>query len=294
MMEAALNLNALRAVADPPEMSLEEAINYALASRGSGVRRRLAIGVGRACNLRPDDSRALAEGIECFHHASLILDDLPCMDNADERRGRACLHRVAGEDQAVLVALTLINRAYTGCWAVAARYPRRAAMAARLVARCMGEQGILDGQSRDLYFRPGGGAPEVRAIAVQKTGMLLKLALLLPALLSGADWRTLLKLARLANDWGRLYQAIDDFRDMRLSGEKTGKTPFRDLQNTRPNLVIALGPDAAVAELQLLEARAGRICAFLAQRDSDWKVLEEFHTRLGEKTTRIRVAMEAA
>jgi hypothetical protein len=81
---------------------------------------------------------------------------------------------------------------------------------------------------------------------------------------------------------------------MRLSGEQTGKTPFRDLQNARPNLVVALGPEAAVAELQLLEARAGQICAGLVQRDSDWKVLEEFHARLGEKTTRIRVAMEAA
>jgi geranylgeranyl pyrophosphate synthase len=293
-MEAALKLNALRSVVDLPQMNLGEAIDYALHAQGSGVRRALAIGVGAASQMRPADGRVLAEAIESFHHASLILDDLPCMDDADERRGRACLHRVAGEDQAVLVALALINRAYTDCWAVAARYPKRTVMAARLVASCMGERGILDGQSRDLYFRPGRGASEVRAIAVQKTGMLLKLALLLPALLGGADWRILLQLARLANDWGRLYQAIDDFSDMCLSGESTGKTPFRDLQNARPNLVVALGPETAVAELVMLEERAACISTGLARRDSAWELLEHFHARLGEKTMRIRVAMEAA
>ena len=43
----------------------------------------------------------LAEGIEYFHHALLIFDDLPCIDDAVERRGRRCVHRVAGESQAM-------------------------------------------------------------------------------------------------------------------------------------------------------------------------------------------------
>jgi len=294
MMEAVLHLNELRAVAEAPELSLAEAMDYAMASRGSEVRRALAVSVGRACGMLPVDAGASAEAVESFHHASLILDDLPCMDDAEERRGRACLHRVAGEDQAILTALALINQAYTGCWSVAARYPQRSGMAAKLVASCMGECGILDGQSRDLHFRPGRGAVEVRAIAVQKTGMLLKLALLLPAVLGGADWRTLLRLAKLANLWGRLYQAIDDFSDMLLSGEATGKTPFRDLQYSRPNLVVALGPESASAELQILERRARRISQSFAQRGGAWQALQQFHARLGEKATRIRVAMEAA
>ena len=293
-MEAALNLNALREVAEEPQLSLSEAVDYALASRGSGVRRELTAAVARASGLTGADAGTLAEAIESFHHASLILDDLPCMDNAEERRGRACLHRVAGEDQAILAALALINQAYTGCWAVASRYPCRAGMAAKLVSSSMGECGILEGQAKDLNFRNARGADEVREIAIQKTGMLLKLALLLPAVLGGADWCTLLRLARLANSWGRLYQAIDDFSDMLLTGEPTGKTPFRDMQNERPNLVVALGPDLAITELKMLETYAGRICCGFVQHSEDWQTLQDFHARLREKTARIRLAMEAA
>lgn len=293
-MEAAFDWNVLRAVPDPLPMGLDEAIEYALSCRGSGVRQTLAGAVGRTCGLRVDDADALAGAIESFHHASLILDDLPCMDDAAERRGRACLHRVAGEDQAILAALALINHGYTGCWRVSAAYPRRAGMAARLVANCMGERGILDGQSRDLHFQPVCGAAAVRTIAVQKTGMLLKLALVLPAVLSGADWGTLLRLSRLALLWGRLYQGIDDFSDLLLAGESSGKTPFRDLSQARPNLVVALGLQAASKELAVLAARADSICRDFVERDEDWIMLEQFHARMGEKTARIRAAVEAA
>lgn len=291
---AALKLNTLHAMAAAPQMSLRGAIDYTLAGRGSGVRRELATAVGRACGMRTVDALELAQSVELFHHASLLLDDLPCMDDADERRGRTCLHRVAGEAQAILAALALINQAYTGCWSVAANYPLRAAVAAKLVATCMGERGILKGQSRDLHFRVGLGAAEVRGIAVQKTGMLLKLALVLPAVLGGADWRTLLRLTRLAYLWGRLYQAIDDFSDLLLLEQDSGKTPFRDVRKERPNLVVALGPDAASLELLTLEAKAGLICRSLFPQCEDGQVLQQFHARIREKTTRIRVAMEAA
>jgi geranylgeranyl pyrophosphate synthase len=293
-MEAAFELNILRSVPTPQPMSLREAIDYALTCRGSGVRQALAGAVGRACGMRAADADALAGAIESFHHASLILDDLPCMDDAVERRGRACLHRAAGEDQAILAALALINQGYTECWRVAVNYPLRTGMAAKLVAACMGERGILDGQSRDLHYAPGCGAAEVRTIAVQKTGMLLKLALVLPAVMGGASRSTLLELSRLAKVWGRLYQGIDDFSDLLLSGESTGKTAFRDLSQARPNLVVALGLKPASVELATLEERAGMLCEAFAQQGEVWSMLQQFHAQLGEKTARIRVAMEAA
>jgi len=293
-MKAALNVTVLQAVPDLAPMGLDEAIEYALSCRGSGVRQALAGRVGRACGMRARDAEALAGAIESFHHASLILDDLPCMDDATERRGRACLHRVAGEDQAILAALALINEGYTSCWRVASAYPQRAAMAGRLVAGCMGERGILDGQSRDLHFHPGCGASEVRTIAVQKTGMLLKLALVLPAVLGGAEWGTLLALARLAKLWGRLYQGIDDFSDLLLTGDSSGKTPFRDLSQARPNLVVAFGLQAARKELTALSVRSGAICRDFAECGEAWLVLRQFHARLSEKVERIRAAVEAA
>ncbi|MGB0744360.1 MAG: polyprenyl synthetase family protein [Opitutales bacterium] len=293
-MEAALCINSWAAVSPPPEYTLEESLDYALACEGSGVRERLTRELSRANGLLVVDASLLADSVESFHCASLILDDLPCMDDATERRGRACLHLVAGEDQAMLAALALINRAYTGFWKVAARYPQKSALAAKLVGRCMGESGILYGQSRDLAFQAGLGEREVRTIAEHKTGMLLQLALMLPALLGGADWRSLLRLARLAKGWGRLYQGIDDFSDMLMTGESTGKTPYRDLRQERPNLVVALGPERALAELRNLEVSSIRICRSFQGRGSAWRILEDFHARLGDKVARIQGALEAA
>lgn len=55
----------------------------------------------------------LACGIEYFHLASLLLDDLPCMDNATKRRGHECMHIKYGEANTILAALSLISRSYT-------------------------------------------------------------------------------------------------------------------------------------------------------------------------------------
>src|SRR5439155_1387888 len=50
--------------------------------------------------------------IEMVHTASLILDDLPCMDDAATRRGRPTCHVAHGESTAILAAFALLNRAF--------------------------------------------------------------------------------------------------------------------------------------------------------------------------------------
>ena len=63
---------------------------------------------------RADPRRVLPAGgaIEMVHTASLILDDLPSMDDARARRGRPACHVVHGEATAILAAFALLNRAY--------------------------------------------------------------------------------------------------------------------------------------------------------------------------------------
>ena len=61
-------------------------------------------------------AKDLAIALEYFHTASLLFDDLPCMDNASERRGVPCVHLAFGEAGAILAALALINRAYALSW----------------------------------------------------------------------------------------------------------------------------------------------------------------------------------
>jgi geranylgeranyl pyrophosphate synthase len=296
-MQAALQLNPFTPsmpTDEPRPLALKEAIDYALEARGSGFRYQLGIAAGKACGLSGETSSEMAEGIEYFHHASLIFDDLPSMDDAMERRGRPCLHRVAGESQAILAALALVNRAYSTFWKTAARYPKVRDTACHLLERCIGENGILEGQARDLAFRSGMGSREVKAIAVGKTGTLLKLTLLLPAILGEAGFQERLLLARLSRDWGIAYQALDDFSDLLFSDKASGKTPFRDLSMERPNLVVAMGIRPAHEELlKALRSSRSQITRLIAI-DSRWSFLLKFNENFTTKEQALHDAIQAA
>ena len=139
----------LKAV-DPLDLTLHETIEYALEGTGGGFRLKLARATSEASGIDIRSSEHLAKGIELFHHASLIFDDLPCMDYAKERRGRRCLHLVTSESNAILAALALVNRAYTLLWKISSQYPKFSKSAARVVERFIGELGILGG-STEIY-----------------------------------------------------------------------------------------------------------------------------------------------
>lgn len=296
-MQAALQLNPF-SPSLPEEkarpMALKDAIGYALEARGSGFRYNLGLAAGQACGLVGQTSSEMAEGIEYFHHASLIFDDLPSMDDAMDRRGRPCLHRVAGESHAILAALALVNRAYSTIWKTATRYPEVRDTACRLLEKCIGENGILEGQARDLAFRNGMGAREVKAIAVGKTGTLLKLTLLLPAILGKAGFPERLLLSRLSRDWGIAYQALDDFSDLLFSETASGKTPLRDLSMERPNLVVAMGIRPAHEELlKALRSSHSHITRLVAINPR-WSFLLKFHENFTTKEQALHEAIRAA
>src|ERR1035437_7354689 len=97
---------------DTLDPHFEEALRHVLDNPGSLVRPRLVYEDAMAYGLDPAHAQDLAIALEYFHTASLLFDDLPCMDNAQERRGAPCAHIVFGEAGAILSALALINRAY--------------------------------------------------------------------------------------------------------------------------------------------------------------------------------------
>ena len=114
----------LPTVLDP---GFQEALRHVLSTPGSMVRPRMVLRLGAAYDLDPESADNLAIALEYFHTASLIFDDLPCMDNAIERRGVACVHVAFGEAGAILAALALINRAYALTWHAVASVPAKLA-----------------------------------------------------------------------------------------------------------------------------------------------------------------------
>jgi geranylgeranyl pyrophosphate synthase len=234
------------------------ALHHVLSNPGSMVRPRMVLRVGSAYNLDPESAHNLAIALEYFHTASLIFDDLPCMDNAIERRGAPCVHVEFGEATAILSALALINRAYALIWRAVAICPQGAQRhIATYIEKRLGVEGLLNGQSLDLHYAT---LPHTREtterIARGKTVSLIRLTLVVPAMLGGAPAREIQLLERIAVCWGLGYQAIDDLKDVLQSSGETGKTAARDELLDRPNIASAIGVCAAVERLERL-LRAG-------------------------------------
>jgi len=270
------------------EPHLAGVIGDALENPGGLTRLQLGLAAGRILGLPAAAARSFATGLEYFHTASLLLDDLPCMDDARMRRGRPCAHVAHGEGSAILGALAFINRAYRLFWdALASAAPAGRAAATAHIERCLGASGVLEGQSRDLHFAASDrSAREVARVALGKTVALLRLSLVTPVLLADAAPPERLLVDRLSVAWGLAYQIADDFNDL-SSHRPTGKTGGRDTGRGRPNFVVAAGRDLAAARLHRHLRHLGAAHDGLVALRPAWRAL-------GPLIDRFRVAATTA
>lgn len=229
----------------------EDALRHVLNNPGSMIRPRLVFEMATAYGLKDVLARDLAIALEYFHTASLLFDDLPCMDDGTERRGVPCTHRLFGEESAILAALALINRAYALTWRAVVRSPKGAQPhVLAFVEQCLGVNGLLNGQSLDLHYAAlphTQGTTEL--VARGKTVSLIRLTLALPAMLGDAPPRELRLIERLAEFWGLGYQILDDLKDVLQNASQSGKTPTRDALLGHPNLAVIIGIDGAAERL---------------------------------------------
>jgi geranylgeranyl diphosphate synthase type II len=189
------------------------------------------------------------------HAASLILDDLPCMDDARLRRGRPANHIAFGEDIALLAAFGLLNHAY-GLIGDAPQigFEARARLVS-LMSRSIGLHGLIGGQEQDLR----GTAESPNAISVgdvhsRKTGALFVAAAEAGAIVAGASRAHTDRILEFAARLGMAFQTLDDFVDAFACTTSAGKDTHQDTD--RPNLVTMVGRDRALKSLVLHVQRA--------------------------------------
>ncbi|MSP73420.1 MAG: polyprenyl synthetase family protein [Myxococcales bacterium] len=204
--EAALSAH-LTTFASFPE-PLSSACRYVLSTGGKRVRPILCLSAAEACGLDPLLAMPAALALEFIHTYSLVHDDLPSMDDDDERRGRPTCHKVYGEAHAILTGDALLTEAFV---VLAASGAPRSVI--ELIGRAAGGTGMVGGQVQDIDEAPLDGLSGLEAMHALKTGALLRAAALAGGLSVGADPSMLSALDAYGTEMGLLFQLTDDLLD---------------------------------------------------------------------------------
>ena len=193
--------------------ALHEAMRYCVLSGGKRFRPLLCLGACEAVGVRARRALPVACAIELIHTYSLVHDDLPAMDDAEERRGQPSCHRRFDEGTAVLAGDALLTLAF----ALLARNgtPNTLAIIRTLGEAC-GTTGLIGGQALDLaalrHPAPAGEGA-LREIARRKTAALITGSVVSGGLAGDAGAPALAALRRYGQGIGLAFQLIDDLHD---------------------------------------------------------------------------------
>jgi geranylgeranyl diphosphate synthase type II len=215
--------------------SLVEACRYALTSGGKRIRPILTIlvskGIGKNKNVMP-----AALSVEFFHTASLIADDLPCMDDDDFRRGKASLHKAFDESTALLASYTLIALGYEGIYLNSLQMPECGGLvtqkALEVASRCAGIRGATMGQYLDL-FPPEVSWSSLLEIIEKKTISLFQLSFAFGWIFGGGDLNHLHNVEEAAYNLGLAFQVADDLVDFQQDQSKPNAAHFLGKHNAQ-------------------------------------------------------------
>ncbi|MDF2751578.1 MAG: polyprenyl synthetase family protein, partial [Gaiellaceae bacterium] len=139
---------------------LTETMRYPLEAGGKRIRPVLCLAVVEAAGGSVEDALPAAAALELVHTFSLVHDDLPALDDDDERRGRPSAHVAFGEGVALLAGDALLAEALR----LALTYDT-SAVARELVDSTLG---MIGGQFRDIT----GDDSDLASVHRLKTGRL--------------------------------------------------------------------------------------------------------------------------
>jgi len=228
---------------------LLEAMHYSVTAGGKRIRPLFVYASGRALNLNEDMLDSISAAIELIHTYSLIHDDLPSMDDDDLRRGQPSCHRKFDEATATLAGDALQALAFEILAAdpVLIANPRQQVEIILGLARACGASGMAGGQVLDLaslgqQINQG----ELEEIHAFKTGELIQISTVAPALLASATNEQNDALARYGKLTGLAFQIFDDLLDVTGTSERTGKPSQADAARSKPAFPAIIGVDKSI------------------------------------------------
>jgi geranylgeranyl pyrophosphate synthase len=271
----------------PPVIA--EPVRYALLGPGKRLRPCLTlaaaerVGAGQGLSAAAAHACAMpaACAVEMIHTYSLVHDDLPAMDNDALRRGRPTTHVVYGDGMAILAGDGLLTEAFAVIAAAdapssltAGTWRARCLQAIGVLARAAGMAGMVGGQAIDLAHA-GETAVFDRAsledMHRRKTGALIRAAVTLGGVMTGASEAALRALDVYAAELGLAFQIVDDILDVEGSAAALGKTAGKDAAAGKPTFPALYGLDTS---RQLAAACVARAKAALADASLEGRLGE--------------------
>lgn len=230
-----------RGPAIPPRLA--SAMRHATLGGGARLRPALCLAVTQACGGDAGSASAAASSLEFLHCASLVHDDLPCFDDAAERRGQPSVHAAYGEALAVLTGDALIVAAFQNLSRDAVAPQHLPGLLRCISDAVSASKGIVGGQAWECE-------PSVALTRYHraKTGALFEAACRAGAIASNRPEEPWAAFGALI---GEAYQVADDLHDT-LDVAGLGKPSNQDEAHGRPNAVLSLGLPNALERLERL------------------------------------------
>lgn len=253
---------------------LVDAIQYALFGKAKRLRPAFVRLIAEALG-HPGSADEASLAVEFFHTASLIADDMPCMDNDTMRRGRPTVHIAYGEATALLASYALISAGYEQIARNGMRLSERGSaislLALENVAHNTGVFGATGGQWLDLFV-PHPSPQELKEILFKKTVSLFEIAFVLGWLFGQGDLKKLPEVKECAAHFGYAFQIADDLHDaMQDNAHVYGA-----------NYALTLGPEAAKREcLQEIEAFSQKLSRLQVPLTPLKRIAEELAIAIG-------------
>lgn len=240
-----------------------EAMNYSALAGGKRLRPILM----EESFLLFGGSGALVEpfmaALEMIHNYSLVHDDLPAMDNDQYRRGRKTTWNVYGDGMAVLAGDGLLNLAFETAasafdLAKDAQELKRTAAAMQVLGKKAGIYGMIGGQAADIEAESGRTLTEELLLFIHenKTAALIQAAMMIGAILAGADREAVLAMEKAAYNIGIAFQIQDDILDVTSTLEVLGKPVGSDEKNHKLTFVTLHGLEESKEEVKRMSKEA--------------------------------------
>ena len=241
------------------QKTIFEAMNYSVRAGGKRLRPMLMQETYRLFGGNSKAIEPFMAAIEMIHTYSLVHDDLPAMDNDLYRRGKKTTHAVYGEAMGILAGDALLNFAYETAAASFLLEPQNPNIgkAFLVLTKKAGVYGMVGGQTVDVESEGEKvDAGKLYFIYRLKTSALLESAMVVGAVLAGADENETAVLEQAAGKVGVAFQIQDDILDVTSTLEELGKPVGSDEKNQKCTYVTMYGMEAAKEQVEKLTQEA--------------------------------------